>query len=145
MPTSSMTPSPASGQSAALTARIIHAALISGIVMFVVVATFVREPVTPNDAIASLGRVIPVLAIVAFGAVVFLARRLPRRPSTQSREDWWGANQPGAIVIWALLESVGLLGSVTYFMSGSSYHLIWVGLSLLMFIFYSPGRLSENS
>lgn len=119
-------------------------ALIAGIVMFVVVASFVRQPVPPNEAATSLGRLIPALAIVAFGAAVFLARRLPRRPSTQSRDEWWGANQPGAIVIWALLESVGLLGSVLYFMSGSSYYLIWVGLSLLMFLFYSPGRLSET-
>ncbi len=139
-----MTPSPASSQSAAFTARIIHMALIAGIVMFVVVASLVRETPPSSESTATLGRLIPILAVVAFSAAIIVARRLPRRTSTQSKDEWWRSNQPGAIVVWALVESVGLLGSVLYFLSGSYSYLIWVGLSLLMFLFYSPGRLSET-
>ena len=140
---------PASGPvSPAISARIIHAALVIGVLMFWVVAWYIgHSSALPADALPDRRVLYVALALVSatlLGGAMFTAGRLgPVRPGT-SQDQWWRDNLGKAILIWSLVEAPSLLGLVAYTLTGDFRTLIATFIGLLFFGGYRPSRLIER-
>jgi hypothetical protein len=139
---------PAAPVSASISAKIIHAALVLGILLFYAVAWYVGSqtsmPVSavPERRMLYLGLFL--MSAVVFGAAAHMAGRLtPAGPGT-SQDDWWRANLGRAIVVWSLIEAPTLLGTVAYLVTHDFRALIATFTGLLFFVNYRPSRLAEG-
>jgi hypothetical protein len=134
--------------SAAVTARIVHAALVTGVLLFWAVAWFVgRAGSTPASALPDR-RVLYValflMAAVLFAGAAFAARRIPAPAPGMTQDAWWQVNLGRAIVVWALVEAPALLGLVAYFLTRDFRVLIATLAGLLLFANYRPSRLFDR-
>ncbi|MGH7525235.1 MAG: hypothetical protein ACREMX_00865 [Gemmatimonadales bacterium] len=132
--------------SPAINARIIHASLVTGVVLFWMVAWYVGKEAsaTPAEALPDrrvLYVALFVVAAVLFGAAIFAAGRISPPAAGISQDDWWRANLGRAIVVWALVEAPALLGLVAYFLTRDFRALIATLTGLLLFGNYRPSRL----
>ena len=139
---------PAAPVSPAISARIIHAALVLGILLFYAVAWYVGSktsmPVSavPERKVLYIGLFL--VSAVVFGAAVYMAARLsPAAPGT-SQDEWWRVNLGRAIVVWGLIEAPTLLGTVAYLVTHDFRSLIATLAGLLFFVNYRPSRLAEG-
>jgi hypothetical protein len=134
--------------SPAISARIIHAALVLGVLTFWLVAWYLgHTSAVPAEALPDRRVLYVALALVSatlFGAAMFTAGRLGHiRPGT-SQDDWWRANLGKAIVIWSLVEAPSLLGLVAYTLTRDFRTLLATFIGLLFFGSYRPSRLIER-
>jgi len=134
--------------SPAINARIIHAALVSGVLMFCVVAWYLgRAPATPAYALPDrrvLYIALFLVSAILFGAAMFTASRLGRPAPGTSQDEWWRVNLGKAVVIWALVETPTLLGLVAYTLTRDFRVLIATLTGVLLFGNYRPSRLIER-
>jgi hypothetical protein len=134
--------------SPAINARIIHAALMLGIMMFWVVAWWLgRTSAMPVYALPDRRVLYIALFLVSgvlFGAAMFRANRLGRVAAGTSQDDWWRANLGKAVVVWALVEAPALLGLIAYTFTHDFRVLIATLTGLLLFGAYRPSRLIER-
>ena len=138
---------PAAPVSPAISARIIHAALVLGVILFWAVAWYIGSNTSMPVAAIPDRRVLYVglaaVSAVLFGAAVYTAGRLT--PHTgMSQDEWWRANLGRAVVIWALVEAPAILGTVAYFLTHDFRTLLAPFTGLLLFVNYRPSRLSEG-
>lgn len=134
--------------SPAISARIVHAALVLGMMMFWVVAWYVGSNASvpasaiPNRPVLYVG--LAVTSSVLFGAAAFTAARLtPPQPGV-SQDEWWHANLGRAIGIWGLIEAPTVLGTLAYFLTDDFRTLVAPFVGLLLFVNYRPSRLAEG-
>jgi hypothetical protein len=139
---------PGSPASLGISARIIHAALVLGVLLFWAVAWYVGTTTSmpasaiPNRPVLYVG--LAVASAVLFGAAVYNAGRLtPPQPGV-SQDEWWRTNLSRAIGIWALIEAPAILGTVAYFLTHDFRTLIAPFVGLLLFVNYRPSRLAEE-
>jgi hypothetical protein len=134
--------------SPAINARIIHAALVTGILMFWFVAWYLgRTPGIPASALPDRRVLYIALFLVSaalFGAAMFTARRLGHPAPGTSQDEWWRLNLGKAVVIWALIEAPALLGLVAYTLTHDFRVLIATLTGLLLFGNYRPSQLIEH-
>lgn len=134
--------------SPAITARIIHAALVLGIMMFWAVAWFIGKAATmpvsalPDRRVLYLGLFL--ISAVLFGAAMYTASRLSPPRAGTSQDDWWRTNLGRVILIWALMEMPALLGTVAYLITHDFRTLIAPFTGLLLFVNYRPSRFVEG-
>ena len=139
---------PASPVSPGISARIIHAALVLGIVLFWAIAWYVGAntsmPVSaiPNRPVLYVG--LTLVSAVLFGAAMYTAGRLTHAGHGISQDEWWRTNLSRAIKIWALVEAPAILGTVAYFLTHDFRTLIAPFVGLLLFVNYRPSRLAER-
>jgi hypothetical protein len=139
---------PASTVSPAVTARIIHSALVIGVLLFYGIAWYVGSkaslPVSavPDRRVLYVG--LFMFSAVLFGAAVFTAARLTPPAAGASEDDWWRANLGRAIGVWTLVETPTLLGTVAYLLTHDFRTLIATLTGLFLFMNYRPGRLAET-
>jgi hypothetical protein len=138
---------PAAPVSRAITARIIHAALMVGVVLFWAVSWFAgatSRPVDtlPNRRVLHLGLFL--VSAVLFAAAAYNAARLPPPAPGTSQDDWWRVNLGRAVGIWTLVEAPAILGTVTYLLTHDFRTLLAPFTGLLFFVNYRPSRLSEG-
>ena len=139
---------PNSPVSPAISARIIHAALVLGVLTFWLVGWYIgQSSAVPAEALPDRRVLYVALALVSatlFGGAMFTAARLgPIRPGG-SQDDWWRENLGKAIVIWSLVEAPSLLGLVAYSLTRDFRTLIATFIGLLFFGSYRPSRLIER-
>jgi hypothetical protein len=134
--------------SPAINARIIHAALVSGVLMFCLVAWYLgRAAATPAYALPDRRVLYIALFLVSatlFGAAMFSASRLGRPAPGTSQDEWWQVNLGKVVAIWALVEAPTLLGLVAYTLTHDFRALIATLTGLLLFGNYRPSRLIER-
>ncbi|HEY7614087.1 MAG TPA: hypothetical protein VH764_13880 [Gemmatimonadales bacterium] len=139
---------PSGAVSPALSARIIHAALVLGVLMFWLVGWYIgQSSAVPADALPERKVLYVALALVSatlFGGAMFTAARLGPIRSGTSQDDWWRDNLGKAIVIWSLVEAPSLLGLVAYTLTHDFRTLIATFIGLLFFGSYRPSRLIER-
>ena len=132
---------------AARIARILHAALTAGLALAGAVLLFVaRTRVTPVAG-DSVGLAIAVVAVLLLAVALRVLRpRVPQRPFDQSPDDYWGANvnRLSAIVLWAIVESAGMLGWVGHLLTGALAPAVAGVLAVLGLIALRPSRLAAN-
>lgn len=139
---------PGSPVSPAISARIIHAALVIGVLMFCVIAWYLGQA-SPVPAYALPERRILYIALflvsaLLFGAAMFTAGRLGRPAAGTSQDEWWRVNLGKAVAIWALVEAPTLLGLLAYSLTHDFKVLIATLTGLLLFGNYRPSRLMER-
>ena len=139
---------PSGPVSPAISARIIHAALVLGVLTFWLVGWYIgQSSAVPAEALPDRRVLYVALALVSatlFGGAMFTAARLgPVRPGS-SQDDWWRENMGKAVVIWSLVEAPSLLGLVAYALTRDFRTLIATFIGLLFFGSYRPGRLIER-
>lgn len=134
--------------SPAITARIIHAALVLGVMVFWGVAWYIGRktalPVSalPDRRVLYLGLFL--ISAVLFGAAMYNASQLTHPGRGTSEDDWWRANLGRVIGVWALVEMPALLGTITYLVTYDFRTLIAPFTGLLLFVNYRPSRLVEG-
>lgn len=123
------------------TARIVHLALVTGIVLLTVVLAVLPPPATVEPRLQQL------LVYLAFGfgalgcaASLILASRLPRE-ELRAAEAWWDAHFGEVMIIWVLLDGPAVFGAVAHFLSGSALPLVVTAVALLLFVLQAPRRL----
>ncbi len=135
-------------ESGGINARIIHASLVTGVVLFWLVAWYLGRSQTQPIYSLPDRRVLYIalflVSAVLFGAAMFTAGRLTPPAAGQSQDEWWGRNLGKAIVIWALVEAPSLLGLVGYVVTHDFRTLLATLAGLLLFGNYRPGRLLER-
>jgi len=132
---------------ASIRARIIHGALVLGIVTFWALAWLLRDHSLPAGALPDrriLYIALALFSIATFGAAVFSVARLPAPSRGAPEDDWWQANLGRVVVIWALVEAPTLLGVVAYGLTRDFRTLLAPFIGLLFFAGYRPRRLSER-
>jgi hypothetical protein len=135
---------PSAPVSPAITARIIHAALVLGVMLFWAVAWYVGTrtslPVSavPDRRVLYLGLFL--ISAVLFGAAMYSAGRLTPIGRGTSQDDWWRANLGRVIGIWALVEMPALLGTMAYLLTHDFRTLLAPFTGLLLFVNYRPSR-----
>jgi putative copper export protein len=138
---------PAAPVSPAISARIIHGALMVGVMLFYGVAWYVGSktsmPISavPDRRLLYLGLFF--ISAVLFGAAVYTAGRLTRPNAGLSQDEWWRANLARAVGIWTLVETPTLLGTAAYLLTHDFRTLIATLTGLLLFVNYRPSRLAE--
>jgi hypothetical protein len=128
-------------------ARIIHGALVIGILLFWVLAWAIRNRSIPTEALPDRRVLYIALALTSatlFGAAAFRAGRLPPPTHGASEDDWWKANLGHVVVAWALVETPTLLGIVAYTLTHDFRTLLAPFIGLLLFANYHPRRLTER-
>ena len=138
---------PSPSTSPRLSARIIHSALVLGVLLFLLVAWRLGETehARPLEALPHrrvLYAVLFLLSLALFGAARFAAARLAPRPRAASLDDWWRQHLPRVIVIWALVEAPAVLGIAVYVLTRDFRTLIATLAGLVFFAQYAPGRLA---
>lgn len=139
---------PSAPISPAITARIIHAALVLGVMLFWAVAWYVGTrtslPVSavPDRRVLYFGLFL--VSAVLFGAAMYTAGRLTPPGAGTSQDDWWRANLPRVIGIWALVEMPALLGTMAYLLTHDFRTLLAPFTGLLLFVNYRPSRFAEG-
>ena len=134
--------------SPAISARIIHAALVLGVMLFMGTAWYVGTDISlpvsalPDRRVLYLG--LFVVSAVLFGAAMYTAARLTPPGSRLSQDEWWRANLSRAIGIWALVETPALLGTAAYLLTHDFRTLLAPFTGLLLFVNYRPSRLAER-
>lgn len=139
---------PSAPTSPTLSARIIHAALVLGVMLFLGTAWYIGTnssvPVSalPDRRVLYLG--LFVMSAVLFGAAMYTAARLTPPGPRLSQDEWWRVNLGRAIGIWALVEAPALLGTLAYLLTHDFRTLIAPFTGLLLFVNYRPSRLAEG-
>jgi hypothetical protein len=133
--------------SPSIRARIIHGALVLGIVMFWLLAWAIRDRSLPADVLPDR-RVLYIALFLAsaalFGAAAFRVGRLPPPARGVSEDEWWQANLGHVVMAWALVEAPTLLGLVAYTLTRDFRTLLAPFIGLLLFANYHPRRLTER-
>jgi hypothetical protein len=132
--------------SPSISARVIHAALVVGVVLFCMVAWY-AEDATPAVELPDRRVLYISLAVVSatlFGAAAFTANRLLPPARSSSADDWWRANLGRAVFIWALVEAPAMLGTVAYLLTRDFRALLAPFIGLLLFANYRPSRLTGS-
>ena len=139
---------PNSPISPAISARVIHAALVLGVLMFWLIGWHIgQSAAVPADALPDRRVLYVALALVSatlFGGAMFTAARLGPARSGRSQDDWWRENLGKAIVVWSLVEAPSLLGLIAYTLTRDFRTLIATFIGLLFFGSYRPSRLIER-
>lgn len=140
-----MAPPPAISPS--IRARIIHGALVLGIVMFWALSWAISDRSLPTAALPDRRVLYVALALVSatmFGAAAFTAGRLPAPRHGASEDDWWQLHLGRVVVAWALVEAPTLLGLVAYTLTRDFRTLLAPFIGLLLFANYHPRRLTDR-
>lgn len=138
---------PSDPVSPSIIARIIHAALVLGVMLFWGAAWYIGTrssmPVSavPDRRVLYVG--LFVFSAVLFGAAMYTASRLTPPASGTSQDDWWRANLGRAIAVWGLVETPALVGTLAYLLTHDFRTLIAPFTGLLLFVNYRPSRLAE--
>jgi hypothetical protein len=131
----------------ARTMRLIHAAMITGVLLFALVAHFVLRPTmtTPNGM--SSPTVVRTMLGVALGAcavALLLRRRVPRRSADVSADSYWSSDaRPAAMLTWAPLEAASLMSIVLYANTGAPGAIAVGAIAVVLFIVLNPASLEK--
>ena len=141
-----MTSRPNEFQSPARAARMIHASLILGQVLFAGVAVFTKRA---NAAtVTALPRTTVLLlfgaAIAACIIALVLRQQVPARSSSTSPDAFWTTASQKATLTWAPLEAAGLFALSQYFMSVDAIALAAAAIPLTLLVILNPWHLERQ-
>ena len=129
-----------------MSARLIYAALVFGVVLLWLVAWYVGDALPavqlPDRRVLYIG--LTVISATLFGAAAFTANRLAPPTRESSADDWWRANLGRAVFIWALVDAPAVLGTAAYLLTRDFRALLAPFIGLLLFANYRPSRLTGS-
>lgn len=133
----------------AMTARIIHAAISSGVVIVFAVFLYLHNqsslqyPAEAGRKLRIVGYFLLAGGVLASG--MLRGRVAPRRRGTDL-DEWWIQNLPRAVVVWAVAEGGGLAAMVMGWLVGDTT-LLALGAALPLALLFTsrPNRLSSET
>ena len=128
------------------TARRIHRALVTGVLLFAVVGYFIYKPTDANSGGLAPGTV-GVLLGLSLGACalsLLLRRRVPKRSIDESADLFWKAAGPPAMLVWMPLEAASLLAVFVSARTHSIQAVAVAAVAVLLFIVLNPGYLERR-
>jgi hypothetical protein len=133
----------------ATTARIIHGAVTGGVVLALVVFLYLRTQMTPEVPVETarvlrfIGYVLLVIPVLGSGLV---RGRIPARRRGVDLAEWWAANLPKAVAVWALTEGGGLAAMILGWLAGDTNLLaLGAAVSLALLFVSRPSRLQRET
>jgi hypothetical protein len=128
------------------TMRLMHRAMIGGVLLFALVSHFVLEPPIDRSGVVSVYgvRALLGLALVACAASLLLRKRVPKRSTDESADLFWTRANTHAVMAWAPLEAASLFGLVVYSFTRSPVALAIVAVVVLLFIGLNPAYLEKR-
>lgn len=137
---------PQATTSPAKLARMLYAALTSGVIMFALVAHFLLKPQWATSS--SFPPIVPQLFLaLALGAsaiaLLLLRRRIPRRAIDDSADLFWSTASQPALIMWAVLEAASLLAILTYALTASPLALPTAVVAVLFLVVLNPAYLER--
>ena len=129
----------------AKTIRLMHAAMITGIVLFALVAHFVVRPSTAGAISISpdIQRMLPGVALGAALVSLLLRGRVPRRSASESPDSFWLKASSPALAMWAVAEGAGMLSVFMYGYLGVQSGIGIAAIAVVIMIIMNPGRLER--
>lgn len=129
----------------ARTIRLIHASLITGVLLFALVAQFVMKPsmAAPGAVAPAVFRALVALALAACAAALVLRRRIPRRSTADSADLFWAMAATPALLMWAVLEGACLVSILLYGLTGAPVALVPAAVAVFMYLLLNPSRLDR--
>jgi hypothetical protein len=128
--------------------RLIHAAMITGVLLFALVAHFVLRPTMPAPNPAWTPTMVNAVLGAALGAcavAVLLRRRVPRRSPYDSADSYWSSNaRQAAMLMWAPLEAACLGSVVLYANTGAPAAIATLAIAVVLFIVLNPASLERT-
>lgn len=123
------------------TARLIHGALLAGVLLYALVGHFVLRPISADSGGLAPAKVRLLLGLsLAAGALsLLLQRRVPKRSTDESADFFWGTAGQLAVLVWAALEAAALLAVFVYARTRSIPAVAVAAVALLLFIVLNPG------
>ncbi len=133
----------------AMNARVIHAAVSSGVVIFFAVflllhyQSSLQYPTEAGRTLRIVGYLVLAGGVLASG--MLRGRIAPRRRGTEL-DEWWSQNFPKAVVVWAAAEGGGLAAMVVGWLIGDTT-LLALGAALPLALLFTsrPRRLSSET
>jgi hypothetical protein len=138
---------PTSAQSPAQAARLIHASLCLGVLLFAGVSHFVTRPSMADQPALSPTAAHALLA-AALGACIaafILRRRIPLRPRDVSADLYWTTAASPALIAWAPLEAASIAAVYLYGRTGSAPALVVASVAWLLLVALNPWSLDRRA
>src|SRR5262245_23596319 len=133
---------------AARAVRILHAALVAGVVVaagvfFFMVQSMHMSPLLPGSVATVLTAFSLTQLVIAFG---FLRRRIPERSAGEAPQSYWAGAEPrgAAIVFWAVTEGAALFGVIGYFLTGARAPAVAAGIAIITLAMFRPSQLEGS-
>jgi hypothetical protein len=133
--------------SPSIRARIIHGALVYGILLFWGIAWALSDRSLPAEALPDRRVLYIALALASatlFAGAAYTVRRLPPPAGGTTEDAWWNANLGRVVTAWALVEAPTVLGLVAYTLTHDFRTLLAPFIGLLLFANYRPRRLTDR-
>lgn len=129
-------------------ARILHLALVGGVVAAFVALALVRDLTDMTSATLPLA-LVRAAAFVCTGVAVTVHRVLwailPAGRSGEDPDAWWVAHGGRALALWVTADGLAIAGAAFWFLTGDYVTLALAGgAGLLLLTFASPDRLAGS-
>lgn len=122
------------------TVRIVHGAMVLGLILFAIVAHFVLTPnANPAGALAPQIPLLLGLSLAGSVASILLSMRVARASDEVSDEAFWKAAGQKTMICWALLEGSALLAIVVYGLLASRAAITVAVVIIVIMAFLNPG------
>ncbi len=130
-----------------LRAVVVHRALTGGLFLMTAVMLLLGSRV-PSSLGATPVFVLQAAALAfgasGFGAATVIRSRIQPLERGDSEDTWWQSNFGRALLVWALIESPSVAGTVFHFITGSVLPLIVTGVGLVLLMINAPARLVQD-
>ena len=130
----------------AKTIRMIHASLLTGVLLFAIVAHFLLRPTLsggtalPSTLVSGLLG----LCLVLFILALMLVKRVPRRSSDASPDLFWSTAVTPAMIVWSPLQAAGLIAVFLYAETGSSLGIAIAAVAIVLMAVLRPGHFERR-
>ncbi|HEY4670914.1 MAG TPA: hypothetical protein VIG78_02515 [Gemmatimonadaceae bacterium] len=121
------------------TVRVIHGAMVAGLILFGLVAHFVMLPKrSPGVGLIPLLPWLLGVSLVGCALGILLSMRVPRPSTNESPDPFWRRAAPLAMIAWTPLEGAGLLAIVVHSLTGSTAAAIVAIVAVIVFLLLNP-------
>ncbi|HEX9279926.1 MAG TPA: hypothetical protein VF890_04725 [Gemmatimonadales bacterium] len=124
--------------------RIMHGAMVAGVLLLTAVFGFLLTSVHPGGLVPSLPGWLNVVGYALIVPVVvvttIMGRRVEERAAAEDIDAWSVRHLGMLIVIWAVAEGGYLAGAVLWLLTGRHELLAVLGVFLLVLLLYRPTR-----
>ncbi|UCF19062.1 MAG: hypothetical protein JSU87_14190 [Gemmatimonadota bacterium] len=129
-------------------ARIIHAAIVAGLVLVFAVFFYLQRlmPTGFPDETARVLRIVGYLTLAAAAlGTLFMRGRIAPAGQDENLDRWWTEQMPKAVSIWAVAEGGGLAALVIGWIIGDmTLFAVGAGVALALLFVTRPGRLQAS-
>jgi len=127
-------------------AKIIHASLMAGVTLFLLVTAWLHR-VTPLDAVRVSGPLLTDVGLGILAAALLSLRFLPEPDPApapgQAPDQWWMTSQSRLIVRWAVVDGACMVNVVLWYLSRDRVSLLAAIAGLAILFALRPSRYLE--